>query len=85
MPTDRTVDEILVDIKEKGEKRRRLLQELAQGAALQALGITRHHIVKKRRVTSYGSGKNHPTGKTEIIMQDGTKHVVPDALIWEEG
>ena len=79
------MNEILDSLKAKQAERDALILELEQIAGLQALGIIRHDIVKQRKVTSYGSGKNHPTGKADIIMRDGTKHVVPDHLLrWRE-
>ncbi len=75
------MNEILDSLKAKQAERDALILELEQIAALQALGITRHDIVKSRPVTFYKEGKNVPTGEADIIMRDGTKHVVPDHLL----
>ncbi len=68
-------------ILEKEYKRAGLVKQLTQIAGLKAIGIVRHDIVKQRKITKYVSGKHLPTGKADIIMRDGTHHVVPDNLL----
>ena len=62
---------------EKQDLAAQLVEELAGIVALREMGIERHDIVKQRPVTTYTVGKRLPTGMTEIIMRDGTKHTVP--------
>ena len=75
------MNEILDSLKAKQAERDGLILELENIAALKALGITRHDIVKSRPVTFYEKGKNVPTGEADIIMRDGTHHVVPARLL----
>ncbi len=62
-----------------------LLRELRLGAELLELGIVRHDIVKRRLITTYHEGRRYRTGDADIIMRDGTHHVVPARLIWKPG
>ena len=77
----------LAAIKEKQEEAQALRVELEQIAALAALGITRHDIVKQRKVMQRVAGQRDlaATGAAEIITRDGTHHVVPANLLrWRE-
>ena len=79
------MSEILDNLKVKQAEAAALLLEMEQIVALQALGITRHDIVKQRKITRYSQGQAIPTGEADIIMRDGTKHIIPDHLLrWRE-
>ena len=62
------MNEILDSLKAKQAERDGFILELENIAALKALGITRHDIVKSRPVTFYEKGKNVPTGEADIII-----------------
>ena len=62
-----------------------LLRELRLGAELLDRGIVRHDIVKRRLITTYHEGRRYRTGDADIIMRDGTHHVVPARLLWKTG
>ena len=77
----------LAAIKEKQEAAQALRVELEQIAALAALGITRHDIVKQRRIMRRVAGERDlaPTDDADVIMRDGTHRVVPANLLrWRE-
>ncbi len=72
----------LSKIKEKQDKAQALRVELEQIAKLNSLGIARHNIVKQRkRVQWFDGGKRIETGEADIIMRDGTRHIVPARLL----
>jgi hypothetical protein len=74
-------------IKEKQEAAQALRRELEQIAALAALGIARHDIVKQRRIMRRVAGERDlaPTDDADVIMRDGTHRVVPANLLrWRE-
>jgi hypothetical protein len=58
-----------------------LITELRQIAQLRELGIRREDIVKQRRHTRYANGRLHPTAMADVILRDGTKHIVPANLL----
>lgn len=73
---------ILKSLEAKERERAGLMRELKNIAVLAEMGITRHRIRKSRPVTRYWEGKRYPTGKAEIVMDDGTVHFVPAGLLW---
>tara|TARA_R100001129_G_scaffold186073_1_gene176342 strand:+ start:1347 stop:1589 length:243 start_codon:yes stop_codon:yes gene_type:complete len=74
--------EALSKIKEEQDRAQVLRVELEQIAKLDSLGITRHNIVKQRKRVQWLDGnKRIETGEADIIMRDGTRHIVPARLL----
>lgn len=62
-----------------------LMNELEQISKLRALGIKREDIKYQRKQTNYWEGCLYPNGYADVILKDGTQHVVPDSLlIWSD-
>jgi len=75
------VDLALARIEAKQAEAARLTAELRQIAGLGALGIVREDIVGKRPVLRYSHGRLLPSPHTQLLMRDGTEHIVPSDII----
>lgn len=61
-----------------------LLHELKQITLLLAVGIRREDIVKQRRHTRYVAGRRVLTEDADVVLRDGSEHVVPASLlVWD--
>ena len=81
-----SMEKIINKLAERGIERNKLVDELLEGVNLKTkYGIVRHEIYQMQRICVYLKGEWCPTGKANVVMKDGTKHVVDsDDLTWKD-